>query len=159
MKRKLMEISRKMEQLQSEKSSLLQEIEKLKESQQQLESAALKGGILQDRLTMLKHSYNALLNAVKAHPEILPYRMNENDPLIKPIFNAVPDMTKLPIPMKENQLPVLSYAHLEQETKAYIEIVYIETSNEGDEENEDIRTGSYVEFHLNKENDKWILQK
>lgn len=157
--KKIDQLTQEMEQLKSEKSSLLQDIERYKESEQLFEAESLKWGSLSDRFTMLKHSYNALHNVVKAHPEILPYRMNENDPLMKAIFDAVPDMKKLSIPMKENQFPVLAYAQFETETTAYIEVVYIETNNEGDEEYEDIRTGSNIQFYLSKQNGKWVLQK
>ncbi|CAK4844798.1 unnamed protein product [Aphanomyces euteiches] len=107
---------------------------------------------------MLKISYNALLKAVRYHPEILPVRMDYADPLKKPVYDAAKDINKL-VHLNENQFAVLAFVHIEQETTAYIEVVYIETNNEGDEENEEIRTGSNINIYLDKQNGKWVLEK
>ncbi|WP_148449945.1 hypothetical protein [Gorillibacterium timonense] len=152
------QLTQEIERLKTENSRLTEEIEKGKESDEKVRPAAEKWASLDDRYRMLTYSYKALLKAVKYHPEILPARVDYDDPLKKPIFDAVQDITKL-VPLKENQFAVLAYAHFEQETTAYIEVIYIETNGEGDEENEEIRTGSNLTIYLDKQNGKWVLKK
>lgn len=152
------ELSQEVERLKAENTRLAQEMEMARESEEGLKSAAEKWALLDDRFRMLKSSYQALLKAVNDHPEILPVRVDDDDPQKKPIFDAVQDIRKL-VPLKENQFAVLAYAQLEQETTASIEVVYIETNGEGDDENEEIRTGSTLTIFLDKQNDKWVLRK
>lgn len=154
-------LTQEIEQLKAENSRLTTETARLKELEAELEglrNEAEKLRLLPDRYTMLKHSYKALLEVVHLHPEILPIRVDADDPLKKSVFEAVQDIQAL-TPLKENQFAVRAYAQLVQENEAFIEVVYIETMNEGDEENEQIRTGSYTTIHLDKQNGKWVLRK